>query len=374
MHADSPTGASEGTNSPASWGAPLARFDAIWTRFEAKLCAGVLVAEILALCLWIAMKGLSTPTTHENKAGLVFRAIIGAVVLGLVAQRALRGQPDKTANAGTVAAVVLGLLSGAAWTGIGVSYFSNVLNWQQDASTLTLIGGLRGVGTRLTLWLALLGASLATASGKHINVDVVMRFLKPSFRMPVAVAGWLAASLVCLSSVWGFFDHIAIESFGAKADSTPSEKIALVEEHHFEHMFLLRKQIGLDFMTLPHVLAGEKYDAWMKGGEWNAWVKSGGWESHYSADQIANVLVPAGGENETHPPLVVVPGGTNRGILGHDLYFVFPFGLLMIGLRFVLRSLLAISGHVIVDPDAAHVEDDLPPQSADDAKVEEVLS
>ena len=59
------------------------------------------------------------------------------------------------------------------------SYFSNALNWLQSASTLTLLGGLRGLATRFTLWLALLGASLATAQGKHINVDVVMRFLTP---------------------------------------------------------------------------------------------------------------------------------------------------------------------------------------------------
>ena len=37
---------------------------------------------------------------------------------------------------------------------------------------------------RFTLWLALLGASVATAQGKHINVDVVMRFLSPRARVP----------------------------------------------------------------------------------------------------------------------------------------------------------------------------------------------
>jgi hypothetical protein len=31
----------------------------------------------------------------------------------------------------------------------------------------------------------------------------------------------------------------------------------------------------------------------------------------------------------------------------------------MIALRFILRALLAISGHVRVDPDAAHEEDDV---------------
>jgi hypothetical protein len=48
-----------------------------------------------------------------------------------------------------------------------------------------------------------------------------------------------------------------------------------------------------------------------------------------------------------------------RGLVIRDLNFVFPFGLLMIALRFILRSLLAISGHVRVDPDAVHGEDDV---------------
>jgi hypothetical protein len=59
-----------------------------------------------------------------------------------------------------------------------------------------------------------------------------------------------------------------------------------------------------------------------------------------------------------------------RGVLIRDLNFVFPFGLLMIALRFILRSLLAVSGHVRVDPDAAHEEDDVHDQHADqDAKI-----
>src|SRR5690606_7939417 len=69
----------------AAWGRPFARLDAAWTRFESLLCVGVLIAEILALCLWIALKGLSTPTDAGNAAGLVFRSVLGAIVLGLVA-------------------------------------------------------------------------------------------------------------------------------------------------------------------------------------------------------------------------------------------------------------------------------------------------
>ncbi|MCK6589341.1 MAG: hypothetical protein L6Q76_17375, partial [Polyangiaceae bacterium] len=36
---------------------------------------------------------------------------------------------------------------------------------------------------------------------------------------------------------------------------------------------------------------------------------------------------------------------------------VLPFGLLLIGIRFLLRAILTLSGHIPVDPDAAHKDD-----------------
>jgi hypothetical protein len=36
---------------------------------------------------------------------------------------------------------------------------------------------------------------------------------------------------------------------------------------------------------------------------------------------------------------------------------VFPFGMLVLALRFLLRVILALSGHIEVDPDAAHKEE-----------------
>ena len=64
---------------------------------------------------------------------------------------------------------VLGGLLGDA----GVLYFANLLKWMQNASLLVFVGGVSEAAKRLTLWLALLGASIATSQGKHINVDVV---------------------------------------------------------------------------------------------------------------------------------------------------------------------------------------------------------
>lgn len=342
----------------AAWGRPFARLDSGWTRFESLLCAGVLIAETLALCLWIALKGLSTPTADGNSAGLVFRAVIGATFLGLIGFLATRKRAVGMQRAAVLGSITLGLLLGPVWRDVGVEYFSNVLNWCQDASTLTLLGGLRGVGTRLTIWLALLGASLATASGKHINIDVIMRFLKPRARVPVAITGWIAAAAVCFASVWGFFDHIAIESFGVGADDPAGQKISQVVRKTNEHRFLAFRQMGLDLRTLPHVLKGERYDSWLKGAEWNEWIRGGGWDAHYSEDELSMILLPESAADEIHTPLVVIPNGTNRGVLAHDLFLVFPFGMLMIGLRFLLRGVLAASGHVKV---VSETEGDSPP-------------
>lgn len=332
----------------AAWGRPFARLDAAWTRFESLLCVGVLIAEILALCLWIALKGLSTPTDAGNAAGLVFRSVLGAIVLGLVAFLVTRKRALMVQRIAVLGSITLGLVLGKAWQNVGIDYFSNFLNWLQDASTLTLLGGLRGVGTRLTIWLALLGASLATASGKHINIDVVMRFLRPGARVPVAILGWLAAAAVCFASVWGFFDHIAIESYGVRADDPAGKKIAHVIHKTGEHRFLAFRQMELDIRTLPHVLKGERYDSWLKGSEWNAWIEKGNWERHYTPEQVATLKLPESAMGDNITPLVIVPDGTNRGILAHDLFLLFPFGMLMIGLRFLLRCVLAASGHVKV--------------------------
>jgi hypothetical protein len=330
--------------SPSTFRSALSKIDSTWTRLESALCAAVLMAEILALSLWISFKGLSASGVGENRAGLVFRAVIGAVVLGAFAHRLARRQPEKKRNAATMAAALLGLVLSRAWANVGVEYFSNVLNWLQDSSVLTLLGGLRGVGTELTWLLAMLGGSLATASGKHINVDAVLRFVRPTIRVPVAIFGWLLAATVCLTSVWGFFDHIAIDSFGADADATAGEKIAQAWHGSGRHFFLTRKQLELDVRTLGRVALGRRYDSWLRGQEWNEWVSGGGFGAYYSPTAVDALLLPPEAAGDIHPPLVVVPGGTNRGLLARDLHLIFPFGLLMIGLRFLFRSLLFAAG------------------------------
>jgi TRAP-type C4-dicarboxylate transport system permease small subunit len=364
----------------AGWGEPLVKLDTKWTALESRLCVWVLLAEIAALCFWIALKGLSSEYSPGggDVSGLVFRALMTSILLGFVVHKATKPKGATTQNADRHAwfvsiAVLVGLFLGRAWVHVGVDYTSNLLNWLQSSSLLTLVGGLRGLATRLTLWLALLGASIATAKGKHINVDVVMRFLTPRMRVPVAVLGWTAAAAMCLAGVVGFADHIAIESFKAPAtvpcpndatkdcDVPPGQKVDVVTKAMSDDFFMMGRQISLDLRSLPRVLVGTKYDGWMKAKEWNDWLKGADWAAHYKPEDVQNLVLPEDQPDAVRTPAVNVPGGMEqaRGMLIKDLNFVFPFGLLMIAFRFILRSLLAISGHIRVDPDAAHEEDEV---------------
>jgi hypothetical protein len=350
----------------AAWGHPIARFEQKWTWLESRLLTFVLVWQILALVAWVFLNGLSESVA--TTAGAVFRGVLFAVILGLGVWRATRKQnEDQRRNVTLVAiAVAIGLTilwkkSAAGGSGAGirldkatVGYFDNIKGWLQEGSTLTLLGGLRGLGTRLTLWLALLGGSLATAAGKHIHVDVVFRFIPKKLRLPVSILNYLFAATVCFAGVWGFFDHIAIESYGSRAEDRPAAKIDNALHHIGHHFFFTRRQMGLDLRSLPHVLSGERYDQWMTAATWNEWVDGAGFESRWPAEKVKNLKVPDG----THPPFVVSPDGeTTRAALAHTLGLVFPFGLLAIGLRFLLRALLTLSGHYSADPDEAHKED-----------------
>jgi TRAP-type C4-dicarboxylate transport system permease small subunit len=370
-----------------AWGEPLMRFDQAWTRLESRLCAWVLVTEIAALCLWISLKGLSAEYQtaggeRGNVSGLVFRALLTSVVFGLGSHFVTRPKVDEAHKDFAAAeqrhrmvvtsSIFVGLIVGRLWANAGVEYFSNLLNWMQNASLLMLIGGLRGVVTRLTLWLALLGGSIATAKGKHINIDVVMRFLSPRMRIPVAVLGWTTAAVVCIAGAWGFVDHIGIALFhmkpseACKDDPTKDcpvpegEKLGNIAHEMSNDLFLVGRQLSLDVHTLPHVVLGAKYSDYFTAGEWNTWIKDANWSAHYPAESVKGLLTPEDRAADKHLPAVSIPGGEEaRGLLIKDADFVFPFGLLMIALRFLLRVVLVLAGHIRVDPDLAHEEDEV---------------
>jgi len=375
-----------------TWVQPLVKFDAWWTRFEARLAAAVLGAEILSLVTWIALKGMSAeyqpppvddPEAPVDVSGVIFRAVVGALVLGIGAHFALRDKDpakrrkDLRYQLGVTVAVGLGMVASRFWANAGVSYFSNWLNWLQGASTLTLLGGLRGLATRLTLWLALLGASLATAQGKHINVDVVMRFLTPKLRLPVALIGWIAAALVCLSGAYGFVDHLSIAEYKLPMDMSFGERLGKVEHEASRDVFLLRQQMKLDLHTLPKAITGKKYKDYLKADEWNGWMNGGSWTSYFRADDVKAQMMDPKDQSLTRLPLINIPGTGEEtsGLLIRDVDFVFPFGLLMIAIRFLLRCVLALGRAVRVDPDAAHDDFDVehahpdaaPPPTAGDA-------
>jgi len=235
------------------------------------------------------------------------------------------------------------------WRSVGITYFGGWLDWAQEGSTLTLIGGLRGLGTRLTILVALLGGSLAAASARHINIDVVVRFLRPRLRLPVAVAGSVATAVVCFVAAWGLFDYLAIDGFHAEREATPSAKVAHVQEALGEQLFILRKQLGLDVRALPTVISGTRWDdeQRLNGRQWNEWVESAGFRDRYTKEQVDGMLAPESALDEPRLPFVVVPDGSPRSMLVPAMDLTYPFGFLMIGLRVLLRVVLLLVGFVL---------------------------
>jgi hypothetical protein len=379
--ADNPAGASKDESS-------LQRLDAAWQRLEARLCAAVLVAEIISLTLWISLKGLSADyLPGASSSGLVYRAIVGATVLGLLAHLATRSRGQQVHRAATVAAVVVGLFAARLWAHAGVAWGSNVLNWLQNASSLMLIGGLRGLATRFTLWVALLGASLATSRGKHIHVDVLIRYVPARLQRPTAVVGQVAAMLVCLFGAIGFVDYIAVSIYRADAtkpcpgqttqscDTTAGEKAATVEHKMAADFFLLGRQASLDASSIGPVLGGTPYDKRMTAAEWNTWLDGADWTAHFDKAAVDAIRMDPAQPDAKRMPQVTAPGTgeTVRGLLVRELDFVFPFGLLVIAIKFLLRILLILSGRIEVDPESAHADEELAnAQGRDEAAAKEV--
>ncbi|MDP9150366.1 MAG: TRAP transporter small permease [Myxococcota bacterium] len=297
-------------------GAVLATFDDAWQRLEARLCAAVLVAEIAALTLWVLLRGLSTVPLS------------------------------------------------AAWS-------SNALNWLQNASTLMLIGGLRGLATRLTLWLALLGASLATSRRKHVHVDVFARHVPPRLRVTAVVVSFLAAAAGCTVAALGFLDYIGIAEFRASAvhpcpgdpgrscEALPAEKLAVVARGVRSDFFLLGRQASLDARSLPKVLAGRPYDGWMTAAEWNAWLDGAPWTAHFDEGAVDALRMTASDPAARRMPQVTVPGTGEdaRGLLTRELNFVFPFGLAVIAAKLLVRVGILLSDPSRGAPEPARDDD-----------------
>jgi hypothetical protein len=335
--------------------APIERLDAAWQKVEAYLCASVLVVEIVALALWVTLRGLSTQSPGEGVGGLVCRSFLSAAALAAAGHFAARRRGLRIHRAAMVGGIVLGLVAGRFWVHEGVTWASNLLNYFQNASVLMLIGGLRGAANRLTLWVALLGASLATSRGRHIHVDVLMRYIPGKLRLPSAVLGWLTAATVCAAAAAGFVDYIAVAEFRIEAtgscggesaavcDTGVGTRLEAMRRKIARDIFVLGRQASLDVRSLPRVVVGIPYDSWMTATDWNAWIDGADWAAHFDKDAVDTLHADPAGPART--PQVVVPenGEDARGLLTRDANLVFPFGLLVIGIKFLLRALLVLS-------------------------------
>lgn len=357
---------------PAAWAAPLLSLDKLWVRVEARIAVSVVVVEIATLCFWVSMKGLASYyTPGGNVIGVIFRSVLTGIVLGLITHLITRKQKPLINGIACTSAVIIGLFLGPVWANGGNDYASNVVSWLQNASVLSLIGGPRGLVTRLTLWLALLGGSMAASKGKHINIDIATRYIPKAAVIPVACLGWAAAALVCFAASFGFTDSIAVTKFRAEAfrscpdgqgvcNTEVSERLGVVAKEMRTDFFLFRKQLSLDVSTLSEVIAGDPYDKWLTGKEWNAWLKEGGWEAHYPAAAVQSMMLPEDDANLRKMPAVTAPTtGEGRDLLIRDLNFILPFGLFIIALKFLLRIILVASRQVKFDPDNAHADEDL---------------
>ena len=157
----------------------------------------------------------------------------------------------------------------------------------------------------------------------------------------------------------------------------------------------MRRQIALDIRSFGNVvIAGKPFDKWYSNTEWNQEINEKGWADVYpppppaagttpptipfptkpclTQKEMEELTAKGGSMNSdwrlvgvcdigdgtgTRAPLATAPEPDDRTPLEADLSLLFPWGFLMIGLRFVLRALLALGGAVSTDPNAAHGAD-----------------
>ena len=232
-----------------------------------------------------SFEGLATDYfPGENAAGLFCRQLLTAAALGdrraprargTAASKVHRaGGQRRRCSLGADRRRASGRTPASTWA-------SNLLNWLQNASVLMLIGGLRGLATRSRSGWRSSGASLATSRGKHIHVDVLLRYVPPKLALPDGDrrAGSARAARVPRRASCGFVDYIAIAPFQATASRPCPDDASKVVRHARRarssrssrkemsaDFFLLGRQLSLDVRSLPHVLAGTPYDHVDDGG------------------------------------------------------------------------------------------------------------
>jgi hypothetical protein len=110
----------------------------------------------------------------------------------------------------------------------------------------------------------------------------------------------------------------------------------------------------------------------MTGREWNEFLDNGGFVERYGEEKVAPLRAGEEDLDGSRTPFVVSPIGDARNALMRSMDLIFPFGFLMMGLRFILRALLIFSGHIKPHFEGESGDDDREPDgSRDDADGEE---
>ncbi len=363
----------------AAWGKPLATIERRFTWFELRLLVAIILMLIASMVAWVSVLGLSSPVESQDSAGTLFRGFAGAVALALLSwgvSKRLSLSKQLSSLLG-VAAIVIGFATAGMWRATGVEYFGHIKNWLQEGSTLTMFGGLRGVSTRLTILLAFVGGSLAAASGKHINIDVALRFVTPKLKLPVFVLQNIATIVFCVVAAVAFFEYIAITNFNAKEETTRGEKVSIVSKAVSQDLFLFRRQFGFDLSSTPHVIGGGKWDddTRLNGRQWNEYLESSGYRDYFSSEQVDALKAPPDALDDSRLALAIGPEGQPRNLLIRTMNLTFALGFLFMGFRFLLRMLLVLSGHADIDAESDYDPEDDPKRHAEREKVEaEVLA
>ncbi len=278
----------------------------------------VLLALLLGgLLFGVALKGLSAAS---EMTGFFCRAAIVSLTLAGLASTFFRHRIL------TVSLACLGI--GLAWPLrlFGAAWFQNIAAWIQEASVLCWFGGLRGLSTRLTVALVMLGAALATGDGRHISIDILTRWLGGRWRQYLATLTALLSAAVCVVTAVGFLDFIAIDTFGARSDDSWRVKLGQVSRVFVEHVEHVRTQLAVDLFVAPRILKGTPYQQSLNGEEWNRLVAT--------HSQAGNMQEPD--TLQKRVPLLMPPNVSPRSLLLKDFNLLIPFGLLWVALRFLL--------------------------------------
>jgi len=141
--------------------------------------------------------------------------------------------------------LVLGVVLVAALQTLLRNAFDSGLDWADDAMRWA------------TLWVAFLGASLATHRGKHIAIDVASRLLPRRLNRISAFATSLAAALVAGALAWGCWRFVrdigSLEPpvFGERIARTKLQIIVPVSFAIMSLRFFLQALVGSPEIAAP---------------------------------------------------------------------------------------------------------------------------